>query len=116
MSALSVANCHLHRGEGAEHIRFLSTLVWNLTPGPPENTARDEDLVVQLLRGPTLDHGALLVVHVDVVPHVVRGGNWTHVVYLQPHPEGTKLAYCVKKDGIYTEGRGEGKRNKEESE
>lgn len=72
---------------GEDHISFRSTLLKSalLPPERPENTAREEDLVVQLLSGPTFDHGALLVVHTDVVPHVVRGGNRPDVVYLQPH-------------------------------
>lgn len=53
-------------------------------PDWPENAAREQDLVVQLLGGAAFDHGALLVVHANVVPHVVRGGNRTHVVDLQP--------------------------------
>lgn len=50
----------------------------------PQNTAREQDLIVQLLGGPAFDDGALLVIHVNVVPHVVRGGNRTDVVDLQP--------------------------------
>lgn len=99
MSALSVANCHLHRGERRGwRFRFRATLLQSApTPDRPENTAREEDLVVQLLRGPTFDHGALLVVHMDVVPHVVRGGNRANVVDLQPRQADTKLAHCLKK-------------------
>lgn len=50
--------------------------------GLPENAAWEEDLVVLLLRGASLDHRALLIVHFHVLPHVVRGRNWTHVVDL----------------------------------
>lgn len=52
--------------------------------GRPEDAAREQDLVVQLLGGASTDGHTLLVVHHHVVPHVVGGGNWAHVVYLQP--------------------------------
>lgn len=86
-------------GESEEDgVRFQSVLLESALAPPdrPENTAREEDLVVQLLGGPTFDHGALLVVHIDVVPHIVRRGNRTNVVYLQ-HQGETKLAHQLKK-------------------
>lgn len=60
----------------------------------PENTAWEEDLVVQLLWGAPFDDHALLVVHFNMLPHIVGGRNWTHVVDLQPE---TKWACCFRK-------------------
>lgn len=72
----------------------------------PQNTAREQDLIVQLLGGPTFDYGALLVVHVNVVPHVVRGGNRTDVVDLQPTTAETSQDIVSEKPiRILEEGR-----------
>lgn len=86
--------------EGAGHVRFRPALLESaiVPPELPEDTARGEDLIVQLLRGAPFDHGALLVVHIDVVPHVVRGGNRANVVNLQPHQAETQSAWCVEKN------------------
>lgn len=119
MSALSVANCHLHRGERRGWRQIPGKRFYNLQLTPPdwpENTAGEEDLVVQLLRGPTFDHGALLVVHMDMVPHVVRGGNRPNVVDLQPRQAETKLAHCVPPPKKRWNINIREKRNKEESE
>lgn len=77
----------------------------------PQNTAWEQDLIVQLLGGPTFDYGALLVIHVDVVPHVVGGGNRTDVVDLQPTTAETNQDIVSEKPSNKNiEG---GKRNKE---
>lgn len=56
----------------------------------PEDAAWEQDLIVQLLGGSSTDGHTLLIVHLNMVPHVVGGGNWADMIYLQHRQRESK--------------------------